>query len=58
MASLFYYLRWLAPVFDRHGAAQAAPAAVRPVARVSALVAAAASVVLGVAGGAVLALVG
>ncbi len=58
VASLFYYLRWLAPVFDRHGAAQAAPAAVRPVARVSALVAAAASVVLGVAGGAVLALVG
>ena len=56
VASLFYYLRWLAPVFDRHGGAQAAPAPVQPIARACAVSAATASVVLGLAAGAVLSL--
>jgi len=56
VASLFYYLRWIAPVFQREGAAQAAPPPVRPIAAVSAVAAAVASVALGIAAGAVLAL--
>ncbi len=56
VASLFYYLRWLAPVFAREGAAQAAPPPVRPIAQASAVVAAVASVLLGLGSGAVLAL--
>jgi NADH-quinone oxidoreductase subunit N len=56
VASLFYYLRWIAPAFERTGAAQAAPPAVRPIAAGSAVAAAVASVALGLAAGAVLAL--
>ncbi|MGI8537417.1 MAG: NADH-quinone oxidoreductase subunit N [Mycobacteriales bacterium] len=56
VASLFYYLRWIAPAFDRTGGAPAAPPAVRPIAAVSAVAAAVASVALGIAAGAVLAL--
>jgi len=58
VASLFYYLRWLAPVFAREGAAQAAESRVRPVAQASAVIAAVASLVLGLGAGAVLAVVG
>ncbi len=58
VASLFYYLRWLAPVFAREGAAQAAPPPVRSVAQASAVTAAAASLALGLGAGAVLAVVG
>ncbi len=58
VASLFYYLRWLAPVFTREGAAQAAPPEVRPIAAATAVTAAVASVLLGLASGAVLALAG
>ncbi len=54
--SLVYYLRWLAPVFDRTGAAQAAPVAVRPIAALCAVAAAAASIGLGIVGGVVLSL--
>jgi NADH-quinone oxidoreductase subunit N len=57
VANLFYYLPWLAPVFAREGAAQAAKPPVRPIASASAIVAAGASVVLGLASGAVLAAV-
>ncbi|MDP9445270.1 MAG: NADH-quinone oxidoreductase subunit N, partial [Actinomycetota bacterium] len=56
VASLFYYLRWLGPAFDRTGAAQAAPLVVRPIAATSAIVAAVASLALGVSAGLVLAL--
>ncbi len=56
VASLFYYLRWIAPAFDRTGAAQVAAPAVRPIAAFSAVAAAIASVGLGLAAGAVLAL--
>ncbi len=58
VASLFYYLRWLAPVFAREGSAQAAPLSVRPIAQVCAVAAAVASVLLGLGSGAVLALAG
>jgi NADH-quinone oxidoreductase subunit N len=56
VASLFYYLRWLAPAFSRSGAGQAAPPQVRPIALTCAVAAASASVVLGIGSGAVLAL--
>jgi len=56
VASLFYYLRWIAPAFDRTGAAQAAPPAVRPIAALSAVTSSGASVLLGIAAGAVLAI--
>ena len=58
VASLFYYLRWLGPVFAREGGAQAAPPQIRPVAQASAIAAAAASVLLGVGAGSVLAWAG
>jgi len=58
VASLFYYLRWLAPVFQREGAAQAAPPPVRPIASACAVTAAVASVLLGLGSGAVLGLAG
>jgi NADH-quinone oxidoreductase subunit N len=57
VASLFYYLRWLAPVFARVGAAQVAKPPVRSIAQASAVTAAVASLVLGLASGAVLAAV-
>ena len=56
VASLFYYLRWLVPTFSRTDASQAAPLRARPVALVSAVAAAAASVLLGLGSGAVLTL--
>lgn len=56
VASLFYYLRWLAPVFDRTGVPAANPPSERPVARTSALVAGVASVLVGLAAGGVLGL--
>lgn len=57
VASLFYYLRWLAPAFSRVGSGQAAPPPVRPVAQAAAVVAAVASVLLGIGSGVVLGLV-
>ncbi len=56
VASLFYYLRWVGPAFAREGAGQAAAPTVRPIARASAVTAAGASVLLGLASGGVLAL--
>ena len=58
VASLFYYLRWLAPAFAREGAGHAAPPQVRRLAGACAVTAAAASVLLGLASGAVLAAAG
>ena len=57
VASLFYYLRWLAPAFARTGGSQAGPLPARPIAMACAVTAAVASVLLGLASGAVLALV-
>ncbi len=54
VASLFYYLRWIGPAFDRSGA-PAADGTARPVAALSAGTAAVASVGVGLAAGAVLA---
>jgi len=56
VASLFYYLRWLAPAFSRSGTGQAAPLRVGRTALLSAVVAAGASLLLGIASGTVLAL--
>ncbi len=47
VASLFYYLRWLAPVFDRRGVAGTPMVVPRPYARAAALVAASVSLLLG-----------
>jgi NADH-quinone oxidoreductase subunit N len=55
VASLFYYLRWFGPAFDRR-VVTLEPMRVVPTAAVCALAAAAASLALGLAGGAVLAL--
>jgi NADH-quinone oxidoreductase subunit N len=55
VASLYYYLRWLAPALSRTSG-QAAPLRVHPIAMVTAVVAATASVLLGIGSGAVLAL--
>jgi len=52
------HLRWLAPVFAREGAAQAAEPRVRPLAQASAVTAAIASLVLGLASGAIRTVVG
>lgn len=56
MASLYYYLRWVAPAFAREGSGQAAAPQVRPIANASAMTAAAASLLLGLGSGGVLAL--
>lgn len=56
VASLFYYLRWLVPAFSHTRGSQAAPLPARPIALVCAVAAAAASVLLGLGSGAVLAL--
>lgn len=59
VASLFYYLRWIGPAFDRDAPATAADTSAgdaRPVARACAAIAAAASVAVGVGAGLVLAL--
>lgn len=48
VASLFYYLRWLAPVFDRRGRAGTPVTPPRPYARAAAGVAGFASVALGI----------
>ncbi len=47
VASLFYYLRWLAPVFDRRGVAGTPTVAPRPYARAAACVAGPVSLLLG-----------
>lgn len=49
VASLFYYLRWLAPVFDRAGVAGLPESGARPFARAAAGIAGGASLVLGLA---------
>ena len=54
VASVFYYLRWIAPAFHRAGADPAAPPAVRTWAAATACVAAAATLLLGLLGGLVL----
>lgn len=56
VASLYYYLRWVAPAFAREGSGQAAAPQVRPIANASAMTAAAASLLLGLGSGGVLAL--
>jgi hypothetical protein len=56
VASLYYYLRWLGPALSRTSSGQAAPLRVHPIAMVTAVVAATASVLLGIGSGAVLAL--
>ena len=54
--SLFYYLRWLAPVFrPGHGSGGQAPAPVEPWSAAAAVTAAAASVAVGIGAGVVLA---
>ncbi len=49
VASLFYYLRWLAPVFDRSGVSGRPESRRRPYAQTAAAVAGVASLVLGLA---------
>jgi NADH-quinone oxidoreductase subunit N len=51
VASLYYYLRWAAPAFERSGSSGAPPVAARPWAATSALLAAVGTLVLGVAAG-------
>ena len=58
VASVFYYLRWIAPAFAAPDPEHPLPGGRTPVATTVAVTAAVASVVLGIAGGAVLPLLG